>query len=408
VYPPVGTITSRVVVVIGFAEALAAPEVTWSLVDAGFAVIAFSRKGRCAALRHSLHATVFEITAPEKDCAAALSELAAVLDSHHIERMAQLVLLPLDDASLWLCSRVQPASRWILAGASGHPAELAIDKRKQIEAATVAGFRVPRTSFVVTADGLVDSVRSYPVILRPACAVTVRDGRMGTGRNWICSDESELHRARLAWSGRELLMVQPFLEGIGEGIFGLATNQGVVAWSAHRRLRMMNPHGSGSSACISQQVPDDLKEPVAAFVKSCGWRGMFMVELLRTVDGRVWFVEFNGRAWGSMALSRRQSLEYPAWTVKLALEPQFVPICNVDSTEGVVCRNLGRELMHVLFVLRGPQSRAIQKWPSFWRTLIELFQAPPNSSFYNWRRDDWRVLVSDCWYTVRGQVFKSR
>ena len=134
---------------------------------------------------------------------------------------------------------------------------------------------------------------------------------------------------------------------------------------------------------------------------------MFMVELLRTQDGRLWFVEFNGRAWGSMALARRQSLEYPAWTVKLALDPQALPDCDSPATEGVVCRNLGRELMHVLFVLRGSQSRAMQRWPSFWETLVGLFRLHPRSSFYNWRRDDWRVFVSDCWYTIRDQIFKA-
>ena len=396
-----------VVVAIGFAEALSAPEVTWSLVDAGFKVIAFSRRGRRGALRHSHHVAIFEITAPEKDCAAALEELAAVLDSQHAEHMMPSVVLPLDDTSLWLCSRVQPSTRWILAGASRHNAELAIDKRKQIQAATAVGFRVPPTSFAATTDGLVDCVGEYPVILRPAYAVSVSEGRLHKGRNWICSDEAELQRARSAWNGRELLMVQPFLEGTGEGVFGLATDRGVVAWSAHRRLRMMNPHGSGSSACISQEIPNDLKRPVAAFVRSCDWRGMFMIELLRTEDKGPWFVEFNGRAWGSMALSRRQSLEYPAWTVKLALNSQFVPDNNRDFTEEVVCRNLGRELMHVLFVLRGPQSRAIRKWPSFWRTLIELLLIDQKSSFYNWRREDWRVFFSDCWYTIREQAFKS-
>jgi len=403
----VETITSGVLVAIGFAEALSAPEVAWSLVDAGYSVIAFARRGRGAALRYSRYVEVFEISAPEKGCAAALSELAAVLDSQHAGR-AELVLLPLDDASLWLCNRVRPTSRWILAGASGRGAELAIDKRKQIEAATAAGFRVPLTSFAATADELVAGVRNYPVIVRPAYAVAVREGQMHTGRNWICSDKSELHRAQSAWNGRDLLMVQPFLQGTGQGVFGLATNQGVAAWSAHRRLRMMNPHGSGSSACISQKVPDELKESIATFVKSCGWRGMFMVELLRTMDGRSWFIEFNGRAWGSMALSRRQSLEYPAWTVKQALEPKFVPTSGVESKAGFICRNLGRELMHVLFVLRGPQSHAIRNWPPFWRTLIAIVQHHRNSSFYNWRKEDWRVFVSDCWYTVRDQVLKSR
>jgi hypothetical protein len=50
-----------VVVAIGFAEALSAPEVIWSLVDAGFKVIAFSRKGRRAALRQSHHVAIFEL-----------------------------------------------------------------------------------------------------------------------------------------------------------------------------------------------------------------------------------------------------------------------------------------------------------------------------------------------------------
>lgn len=406
--PLCGNTEPMVVVAIGFAEALSAPEVTWSLVDAGFKVIAFSRRGRRGALRHSHHVTIFEIAAPEKDCAAALEELAAALDSQHAEYGApSAVLLPLDDASLWLCTRVQPSTRWVLAGASRHGAELAIDKRRQIQAATAAGFRVPPTSFAAMADGLVDCVREYPVIVRPACAVTVAEGRLHKGHNWICSDEAELQCARSAWNGRGLLMVQPFLEGTGEGVFGLATDRGVVAWSAHRRLRMMNPHGSGSSACISHEVPDDVKGPVTAFVTSCDWRGMFMIELLRTEDKRLWFVEFNGRAWGSMALSRRQFLEYPAWTVKLALDAQFVPDNGVGLTQDVVCRNLGRELMHLLFVLRGPQSRAIRKWPSFWRTLIEFLRTDRKSFFYNWRRDDWRVFFSDCWYTIREQLFKS-
>jgi len=395
-----------VVVAIGFAEALSAPEVAWSLVDAGFKVIAFSRKGRRAALHHSRHAEIFEITAPEADCEAALGELAVVLDAQHANHVEQSALLPLDDASLWLCSRVRPASEWILSGASVRSAELAIDKRMQIRAASAAGFRVPPTSFAASVDELDRCVGDYPVILRPACAVTMSEGRLRKGRHWICSDQAELLRARSAWTEREVIMVQPYLEGTGEGIFGLATDRGVVAWSAHRRLRMMNPHGSGSSACISQEVPDTLKAPVAAFLKTCDWRGMFMIELLRMEDESVWFVEFNGRPWGSMALSRRQSLEYPAWTVELALEPQFVPDVNFDRTDGVVCRNLGRELMHVLFVLRGPQSRAIRKWPSVSRTLIDVFGADRRSFFYNWRKDDWPVFITDCWYTIREQVFK--
>lgn len=397
----------RGLVAIGFAEALSAPETAWSLAEAGFEVIAFSRKGRRTALRHSRYVTVFEITAPESDCAAALRELAALLNSQQVKSGAELALLPLDDASVWLSCRVRPASQWTLAGASGDCAELALDKQKQIQAAVQAGLRTPATSFVSAVDELDRCVQDYPVIVRPAFAAKESKGRLRKGRNWICSNEEELQKVRSDLNGAQLFMVQPFLEGVGEGVFGFATEHGVLAWSCHRRVRMINPHGSGSSACRSQEVPEELKGPITAFIASCGWRGMFMIELLRTRDGQRWFVEFNGRAWGSMALARRQLLEYPAWTVELALKPQFTPGEPGQKTEGLLCRNLGREFVHLLFVLRGPQSRAIRSWPPFWSTLVAFFKVGRDTSFYNWRADDWRVFVYDSWYTICEQLFKS-
>jgi len=392
------------VVVVGFAEALAAPEVVWSLVDSGFTVVAFARKGRHAALRHSRHVTIHEIAAPENDSVAALAELAAFLESRRDALHDHHVLLPLDDVAVWLCSQIPGSSGWVLAGPRGPCAELALNKQRQIEAALAAGFNVPATFIVSSAEEFSRWPRHFPVIIRPAEAVSVHETRLRKGRNWICSDEGELKQAQSAWNGGALL-VQPYLEGTGEGVFGLATSNGIVAWSAHRRLRMMNPHGSGSSSCVSEAVPDEVKAPVAALIQSSGWRGLFMVELLRSRDGRLWFVEFNGRAWGSMALARRQSLEYPAWTVKLAID-QTLPVRVPAPTEAVVSRNVGRELMHVLFVLRGPQSRAIRNWPSVWATLTGVFRFHRRGSFYNWRKDDWRVFVTDSWYTIRDQILK--
>ncbi len=36
-------------------------------------------------------------------------------------------------------------------------------------------------------------------------------------------------------------------------------------------------------------------------------------------------MELNGRTWGSMALARRRGLDYPAWAVQAALDPEFEP-----------------------------------------------------------------------------------
>jgi hypothetical protein len=180
-------------------------------------------------------------------------------------------------------------------------------------------------------------------------------------------------------------------------------------WSAHRRLRMMNPHGSGSSACTSIPVPGTLKVPIERFIRASGWLGMFMIELLVDRTGTTWFVELNGRSWGSMALSRRQGFEYPAWTVKQLLNAASLDDLRPPGTGQFVCRNIGRECMHLLFVLRGPESKAVDAtWPPFWRTTIDMLSVRSGDSLYNWRRDDPRVFFSDWWYTISNQLFKAR
>lgn len=171
---------------------------------------------------------------------------------------------------------------------------------------------------------------------------------------------------------------------------------------------MMNPQGSGSSACVSQSVPADLLCQVKKLLRDSGWQGLFMIELLRDSSGKAWFVEVNGRPWGSMALSRRQGLEYPAWHVHLALDPASQEGISTSAAPGIVCRNVGREIMHLLFVLRGPKSRAQRNWPSFWNTLCEVLHVRRGDAFYNWRREDSKVFLADCFNTVHANVFKPR
>jgi hypothetical protein len=401
--------TKKPRVLIGFAEALAGPEVAWSLADAGFEVWSFARKGRRSALRHSRYVRVVEVTPPEVSVSACFEELCSVAQPAVAGNLqAPLVVLPLDDTAVWLCAHRSLPQGWLLAGPRRDTARLALDKEYQTQAARAAGLQVPNTRVVSSPDEALRGANSFPLILKPAEAVCFRQGAVHKGRNWICADQKELEKAVDSWGGKWKLLVQPFLCGIGEGIFGLATAEGVDRWSGHRRLRMMNPHGSGSSACVSQPVPETLKAPVARLVKQAGWRGLFMVELLCDRSDQHWFVEFNGRAWGSMALSRRQGLEYPAWTTNLALDPQWRLPEDGHRTPEVVCRNLGREIMHLAFALRGRKSAAIRQWPSFWRSAGAMLRIGRRDSLYNFRRDDLGVFLSDVYCTIRDQLIKER
>jgi hypothetical protein len=131
-----------------------------------------------------------------------------------------------------------------------------------------------------------------------------------------------------------------------------------------------------------------MQASIERMIQAAGWHGLFMVELLRDQSGALWFVEFNGRPWGSLALARRQGLEYPAAAARLALDPGAEVGLETSPQKRVVCRNLGREFMHLLFVLKGPKSQAIRDWPPFWRTLRDLLRIGRQDRLYNWRRDD--------------------
>ncbi len=296
-------------VLIGFAEALAAIETAWSLQRAGLRVAAFRRAASRPALRRVRGVEVHDVPAPEADAAA-----------------------------------------------------------------TVAALR-------------------YEV-----------NGRIERPTGVICADGAELRRAAaMRWPGPVLM--QPLIHGVGEGLFGHAGPRGVLGWSAHRRVRMVNPQGSASSACRSEPVDPELAEAGERFLRAIGWRGMFMLEFLRDADGKPWFMELNGRAWGSMALARRRGFEYPAWTVRATLDPAFEPAPPPDPPE-IRCRNLGLELVHLMFVARGPQSGAPMAWPRLGRSVREVCTFARGDRLYNWARSQPDVLVADTWGTLRQYTRK--
>jgi hypothetical protein len=380
----------------GFAEALAAIEAAWSLQGTGFKVVAFCRAGSRPALRHARGLEIHDVPHPELDATATVAAVRALCDD-----LAPTALLPLDDTAVWVCSRLKD-SHVLLAGASGSAADYALDKSLQLEAAARVGLPVPSTEVLQDLTSAT-SIR-FPVMVKPARALYEIDGALKRPAGVICGNGKEFERAAaMPWPGP--VLVQPLIHGVGEGLFGHVGSLGVSAWSSHRRVRMVNPHGSASSACRSHPVDKDLTEPSERFLSAIGWKGMFMLEFLRDSDGKPWFMELNGRAWGSMALARRRGFEYPAWTVKAALDRDFEPTPPAQPPE-ILCRNLGLEIAHLMFVAHGPQSDAPMEWPRVSRAIRDVCKFARGDRLYN---SDWsqpRVLVADTWGTLRKVIGK--
>jgi hypothetical protein len=233
------------------------------------------------------------------------------------------------------------------------------------------------------------------------------DGRLRRPRlsPKLVSSPAELDDLRRSWGPSTPAILQRRVAGEGRGVFGLASHGEIHHLSAHRRVRMMNPAGSGSSACASSQVPETLRDPIARLLKAAEWDGMFMVELLRSGD-TWWFMELNGRAWGSLALARRRGYEYPAWAVARLLDTNAT-LPAEPPFEELLCRNLGRELVHLLFVLRGPGSY-VGAWPGRGQTLRALLRRERRTGWYNLAPGMRGVFLEDTWRTVADQTFRKR
>lgn len=388
-------------VLIGFGESLSAPEVAWNLLDHGFQVMAFCRRGSSPPLRRIKEIRLIEVTPPERDAWETVEQ---------IRKTSQLfgarILLPLDDASVWLCDRVSTNHDVLVAGATGQNARLALNKRNQLDAARDAGFNIPETAYITKKQDLL-KIDQLPAVIKPADAVSERNGKLHKGPIIFCIEREDLVRAANECDYADTMMVQTVLTGTGEGIFGLNGPDGVKKWSAHRRIRMVNPLGAGSSACQSLEISDQPIQPTEKMLKKTNWPGMFMIELLRDSNGCLWFMELNGRSWGSMALAVRMGLHYPAWTVMQALDPSFMPP-DSPPWNSIVCRHLGREIIHVLAVLRGKKTYKLVPNYSRMRTLLEVCRYNRNDEWYNRRSRNSVLFWEDTIKTVMGKVFSRR
>jgi len=389
--------STRRSVLIGFADALAAPEAAASLLGAGYRVVSFARRGRPVAMRRMPNVEIVEVSAPEQDFAACAREVAALASAHD-------VTMPLDDPAVLVCDEGLPSDA-LVAGARGAQAELALDKRAQLRAAAVAGFAVPEWEEFVAEAPRPDLAEDWerPIILKPALAAEVRDGRLRRLSPRLVDTPRALDDLCRSWGPDTSAFVQRWVSGRGAGVFGLADSGEVHHLSAHHRVRMMNPAGSGSSACASAPVAPELVDPVRRLLGSVGWQGMFMVELLRSADDTWWFMELNGRPWGSLALARRLGFEYPAWAVARLLDDSAV-LPEEPVFEDLLCRNLGRELVHMLFVLRGPRS-PVDRWPGRVETLRALLSRDKRTAWYNLQPGMRGVFLSDTWRTLAHQTW---
>jgi hypothetical protein len=287
-------------VLIGFAEALSCIEVYYSL-RREYNVYIISKKAQGSVLKYSPGIKIVEVGSPQDSINKVLEKIREVIDEKEID-----IFFPLDDESLYLFGELKQTLD--LKGPSLSQVQLSLNKQMQVKLAKASGLPVLQTS-------LNCDLNKTPKIIKPVHAIQKNEDRLTKDRIFILSDKEEELDFYQKQEVHFETLEQEWIPGNGSGIFGIRIGKNVFHWSAHKRIRMMNPHGSGASACEISQCPHHLLQPMKQFLDEFDYQGLFMFEFLVDLEGNYWFIELNGRPWGSMALACRQGLNYPKWQV---------------------------------------------------------------------------------------------
>ena len=324
----------------------------------------------------------FQYVSPE---VSALSYVEDIV--RELGRLGPALVLPMTERSLSLLSE----RREEVFAAGGQmilpPHEIvtrAFDKQATMELARSLGVAVPKSVLI---QGLGECERlktmlTYPAVLKPRSSQQASGGRLRpTGRPGYAKNPAQLIAAcSKMFSRSSEILIQEFVEGNGEGYFALLRHGKVRAEFAHRRLRDVNPTGSGSALRISKQPEPRLRDMAIALLEALHWHGVAMVEFRVRPDGTPVLLEVNGRFWTSLSLAVHAGVDFPALLAEMA-ERGDIPHAS-EYCEGVRCRWLLGDFRHLLAVWMGAPEGFPGKFPGRLSTLKQ-FLLPVRKTFHD-------------------------
>jgi protein-tyrosine-phosphatase len=292
------------------------------------------------------------------------------------------MVLPVTEASMAAVSALRPqlpAEVTLLMPGDEH-LRYCLSKYHSSRAAMEAGLPVPPTVFVH--DGSPDcpwnddlSGLEFPVILKVDNFLT-DDGVYLKGRG-IVAGTKELAQDILDECRDQgfSVIAQQLVPGSGAGAFILRWGDKITLTFSHRRLHEVPWTGGASSFRESCHEPE-LQQHAAALLDSIGYQGVAMVEFRRDGEGGTpYFMEINGRFWGSLALALHAGVDFPAALVDCYLEGHpSAKRTSTDYPDGIRCRNLfPGEFHHLLSIIKSSPVPGHPQPPSKLKSLARYF-----------------------------------
>lgn len=254
-----------------------------------------------------------------------------------------LLLMPSEAALTFALSKVEATRRALELGIPS-PATVFIQSLKDFSEAA---------NEVELGDRL--ATLRYPCLVKLDNAL-MPDGSYERGRGWTVSSAEEALRVMEGQAARASgAIIQEAVPGRGEGAFLLRHAGRVHLRFAHRRLHEVPWSGGRSS--FRESIPgEELLESAERLLESIDYEGVAMIEFRRGAhDGRPYFLEINGRLWGSLALALHAGVDFPRALLECHLQGEPSET-RTGRRIGLRCRNIfPGELLYLRSILR-PQA----------------------------------------------------
>ncbi len=277
--------------------------------DLEFIAVSDTQHSLCRHSRWTRHWAL--APSPGNEPQAFTDHLLELIETHDI----QLVIPVLEESLLAIENRrAEFESRVKLAAASSRALRQVLDKRINLAIARELGIEVAaqfELQDVQQVPELIDKL-GFPMVMKPAGSPYDTQIVSFPFKVLYVRDEAQLrsYLKKYCSNGR-YPMFQEFIPGEGRNICCFAVDGEIIAMHEHRSLRVLK--GQGVLREITPVHPEG-ERGAAAMLGKLKWTGVAQFcSLLDSRNGRLCYLETNGRFWSSVAGAVNAGWDFPAW-----------------------------------------------------------------------------------------------
>jgi predicted ATP-grasp superfamily ATP-dependent carboligase len=288
-----------------------------------------------------------------------------------IDELEATFLLPITEATTYVVLRYRdelPPSVTLPFPSEASVEKLA-NKNHLFEFAMDQQIPIPATVFCESRqDGLaaLAQLTEFPLVLKPFKSKILQTDRIISTQVLIAYDAENAEHLLNSHDFFDFpFTIQSFIEGSGQGVFGLFDHGQPVCYFSHRRVKEKPPGGGVSVLSESVPLDDQLKTSAEKLLVGANWHGVAMVEFRVTPSGTGYLMEVNPRFWGSLQLAIDSGIDFP-WLLYRVCTGAEVP--EIKWRQRRVRWILG-DLDRLFIILKSPTSNY-----SLGRKLLEILR----------------------------------